>query len=248
MFNVQCSILNACLIVAFLDGAIAHAWAGSITGTITKPAGVTSVVAVSRGSGEQHVGTIDLESGKFRIPGIRPGTPYDCVIEFADSKLEGINLSVPRSDYVEEQPLEDEEIEILKEKAHRLDKFATQIDVLAVRGNIQHASILLNKVRRGSYEGGGGGEVVWRAELWHFERPEETWVKVQHEMFIVLYRERIPGSEYDSKSITFDSDLGNLISTIETPDLDLSFIKPPITEKGIHYRGDKLVTGEATEE
>ena len=62
---------------------------------------------------------------------------------------------------------------------------------MAIQGNIQHAVILVNKLRTKEFYAAKPGEIIWRAELWHFERPEETWLKVQDEMFIVMYRERI---------------------------------------------------------
>ena len=81
--------------------------------------------------------------------------------------------------------------------------------MLAVEGNIQHAVVLLNKLRTTAFVNSQPGEVIWRAELWRFERPDDTWVKVQDELFTVLYRERIPEENYRKKAVTFEPALAD---------------------------------------
>jgi hypothetical protein len=108
-----------------------------------------------------------------------------------------------------------------------------------VQGNIQHAAILLNKVRTKPFYGSKPGEVIWRAELWHFERPEETWVKTQDELFGVLYRERIQKKVYDKKSLTFDPALGGVEITKKQLAMDLGEIKAPDKEAGVRLRSNK---------
>src|SRR5262249_11454106 len=147
--------------------------------------------------------------------------------------LEGVNFQVPASDYEVEQPLSEEDVATIKKKVLGMNQFEDQIEVLAIQGNIQHAVILLNKLRTKEFYAAKPGEIIWRAEVWHFERPEETWLKVQDEMFIVLYRERIPRAEYDKKSITFEPKLGGLLITDDQPQIDLGEIEPPAEKRGV---------------
>ncbi|HQU45484.1 MAG TPA: hypothetical protein PK867_21905, partial [Pirellulales bacterium] len=69
--------------------------------------------------------------------------------------------------------------------------------------------------------------------LWHFERPEETWVKVQDELFLTLYRERLQKSAYDQKSLTFTPALGGLSPTAESPLIELKTITLPPAKPGV---------------
>lgn len=104
------------------------------------------------------------------------------------ARLEGVNLKVPCFDYEEEQPLAKEDIETIKKTALSLNKFENEIEILTVAGNIQHAAVVLNKKRTTPFYESKPGEMIWRLELWHFENPDETWIKVQEEFAIVFYR------------------------------------------------------------
>lgn len=213
---------------------------GSIQGLIDASAGqAKSIVAVNRADGKRFPGKVGAALGNFEIAGLPLEATYDLVIDFDNARLEGVNLNVPRSDYVEEQPLSEEDIETIREKAKRMNKFEDVVEIRTIQGNIQHAAVLLNKLRTRPFFDSKPGEVIWRAELWHFERPEETWVKVQEELAVVLYRKRIQSSEYAAKSHTFDQSLGGIELTSEQPTIDLGAIKSPIAKKGIHFRAAK---------
>lgn len=234
---VAASAVNALAVNALAVNALAADNAGSISGTIDASAGeATSVAVINRADGKRIPGKLDAANGGLQITGLPLDASYDLIIDFAGSRLEGINLKVPPSDYVEEQPLSEEDIETIRDKAKRMNKFEDVVEIKTIQGNIQHAAVLLNKLRTRPFFGSKPGEVIWRAELWHFERPEETWVKVQEELAIVLYRERIQSSAYAAKSHTFDQALGGIALTSEQPTIDLGRIKPPITKPGIHFR------------
>ncbi|MBI3465744.1 MAG: hypothetical protein HY000_22230 [Planctomycetes bacterium] len=227
---------------------------GTIAGNFEKIAAgwtVTSVVAVDRATLKRFDGRV--EAGKFRIDGLPLGVPLDVIIDFkasqpaspqtpqstspASYRLEGVNMKVPRSDYEEEQPLSPEDIKTIKGKVLGLNQFEDVVQILAIHGNIQHAAILVNKLRTKPFYESKPGEVIWRPELWHFERPEDTWVKVQDELFVILYRERIGKSDYDKKSVTFDPVLGGIQLTAESSKVDLGAIGQPEAKPGVYYRG-----------
>jgi hypothetical protein len=215
---------------------------GRIGGTIAKPALATAVTAIDRTSGKtdkKYPGKLDAQTGRFVIEGLPLGATYDVVIDVTGARLEGINLKVSPSDFEEEQPLTKEDIAALKAQAVALNKFEDHIEVLAVTGNTQHAAVVLNKLRTKPFYESKPGEVIWRLELWHFERPEETWVKDQEELFLVFYRERIQKSVYDKKSITLDPALGGHKLMGKMASVDLGLIKLPSTEPGIRLRQSK---------
>jgi hypothetical protein len=95
----------------------------------------------------------------------------------------------------------------------------------------------VNKLRTKPFYESKPGEMIWRPELWHFERPEDTWVKVQDELFVILYRERIQKSAFEQQSVTFDSSLGGIQLTADAPHGDLGTVKLPRLQPGVYYRG-----------
>jgi len=210
---------------------------GQIAGTVAPAQSVRSVVAVERGSGQKYRAQVEPVTGGFVIDRVPFGAEYDCVIEFAEAAmLEGVNMRVPRSDYEEEQPLTAEDAALLREKVRTLNQFEDQVEVLAVAGNIQHAVVIINKLRTKSYVNSQPGEVIWRAERYRFERPDETWIKVTEELFTVYHRERFQRARYDKLSITFDPRLGGLRPTPENPQINLGRITLPAPTPGVRMR------------
>ncbi len=206
----------------------------AIVGILAEPGAAAAVAVVDRATDQKYAGTFDPTSGKFTVEGLPRGARYDCLIDYRDgSRLEGINLKVPPADYEEEQPLSVEDVAAITRQVRALNKFEDEVEVLAVAGNIQHASVLINKLRTRPFVNSKPGEVVWRAELWHFERPEETWVKSQDELFLVLYRQRIPSKEYARKSVTFDPALGGIAITDERPAAIPGPVRRPPATPGI---------------
>ncbi len=230
--------LFLCVLLAITGSAVRAADpTGSITARVDPAQAVASVVAIDRATDRKYPGTFDPASGILDVKNVPIGVTVDLLIDFpSGARLEGVNLKVPRSDYEEEQPLAAEDVGTITQKVRDLNKFEDEVKVLKVVGNIQHAAVLVNKLRTRPFVNSKPGEVVWRCELWRFERPEETWVKVQDELFLVLYRERIAGSLYAKKSITFDPALGGLSVTREAPEIRLGPIKPPDEAPGVRLR------------
>ena len=227
-------VLLACL--ASTPAIAAEKAFGSITARLDQAADVTAVTALNRQSGKSFVGIVDVKGKKITVPALPIDATYDLLIETKEQLLEGINLTVPRSDFEEEQPLAKEDVAIIREKVFGLNQFEDQVEILAIEGNIQHAAILLNKVRTKPFVNSLPGEVVWRAELWHYQRPEETWLKAQDELFIVLHRERLQRGVFEKRSVTFDPALGGIRLTEAEPKRDLGRIELPEAKPGIRLR------------
>jgi hypothetical protein len=233
------SNLGAGVIVCFalwLCSAARAAETGSIAGTLDKPEQVTAVVAVDRATDKKYPGKVDIKSGRFTIEGLPLDATYDCLIDHGSARLEGINLKVPRSDYEKEQPLSKEDVETIKKTALSLNKFEDVVDVLTVTGNIQHAAVVLNKLRTQPFVGSQPGEIIWRLELWRFDRPDDTWIKSQDELFLVLYRERLQKSAFEKKALTLDPALGGITLNEKQPTVDLGTIKLPAGQPGVRLR------------
>lgn len=218
---------------------------GSITGAVESKGSVAAVTAIDRSNGKKIVGNVEPDTGKFHVDGLPLDKAFDLIIDFkpaVDSglnvlRLEGVSMKVPRSEYEEEQPLSAEDVATIKEKVIDLNQFEDVVEILAIDGNIQHAAILMNKLRTKPFYESKPGEIIWRPELWHFERAEDAWVKVQDELFVILYRERIQHSEFAKWAVTFDSALGGIRPTTEKPQVDLGTIKSPEPKPGVRYRG-----------
>lgn len=213
-------------------------WAdtGSLKGLAEDADKVRTVSAVNRAAKQTFSGSIDRATGRFIVGGLPLGASYDCIVEYDSGVVEGVDLRVPRSDYVEEQPLSDEDIATIQAKIRKMNQFEDVVEILAITGNIQHAAIVVNKLRTKPFYDSKPGEVVWRLELWHYERPEETWFKARDELSLVLYRERLPRAQYDQKCLTLDPALGGLTPTAETREIDVGAVVFPDKGTGITIR------------
>ena len=230
---IPCVILGCCL---YCPAEAAEKAVGSISGIVDQAEKVISVKALNRESGKPFVGILDVKTKKITVPALPIEATYDLLIETKEQLLEGINLAVPRSEYEEEQPLAEEDVKTIREKVLGLNQFEDVVEILTIEGNIQHAAILLNKVRTKPFVNSLPGEVVWRAELWHFQRPEETWLKAQDELFIVLHRERLQREVFEKKSVTFDPALGGITLTEDEPKRELGRIELPEYKPGTRLR------------
>jgi len=209
---------------------------GTITGTVDRAAQVTAVTAINRADDKKYPGKVDPKMGQFTIADLPLGNSYDVIVDAGAARLEGVNLKVPRSDYEEEQPLTKDDIKTIKAKALELNQFEDKVEVMTVVGNIQHAAVLLNKLRTKAFVNSNEGEVVWRLEVWHFEKPDEAWFKVQDELFQVLYRERIQQKDFEKKALTLDASLGGIKLTQKKPKADVGKVVLPSRETGIRLR------------
>ena len=221
-----------------LRGEISFAATGSITGTVDKPAAVTKVTAVNRTDDKRYPGEVDATTGKFTVKDLPLNATYDLMIEAGDATLEGVNLNVPHSDFEIEQPMTKDDVKAVTEAARALNQFENNVEVMTVVGNVQHAAVLLNKTRTTPFVNQAPGEMIWRVEVWQFEKPEEAWVKDRSgDLFVVLHRERLQKSDFEKKALTLDPTLGGVVLTEKQPDVELGNAALPSNERGVRLRG-----------
>lgn len=220
---------------------VAAADTGTLTGTVDKPDTVKSITAVFRDDKPlKYEARLDPKSGAFTIDKLPIDKPYDLVIDLTSgARLEGVNLRVKKTDFVEADPplIKDDEVR-LKEITTKLSKFEDVHEYLAVGGNCQHAAVVVNKLRTKPFYESKDGEIVWRLEVWFYEREEldDPWVKDQDTLFVIHYRERLQKRDYDKKSITLDPKLGGLRPTAKEAKIDVGKIDLPDGKPGIKLR------------
>ncbi len=117
-----------------------------------------------------------------------------------------------------------------------LNKFENEIEIMTITGNCQHAAVLLNKKRTTAFYESKPGEMIWRLELWHFDKPEEDWIKSQEYLAILFYRERLQKTVFDKKSLTLDPALGGIALSAKTKTVDLGKVMLPDGKAGIKLR------------
>ncbi len=229
------SLVSVSVVLAL--AAAARAATGSVAGTVDKPAAVTKVIAVNRAEDKRYPGEVDAKTGRFTVKDLPLNTTYDLIIEAGDATLEGVNLNVPHSDFEIEQPLTKDDVKAVTATVKSLNPFENNVEVMTVVGNVQHAAVLLNKTRTTPFVNQAPGEMIWRVEVWQFEKPDETWIKDRSgDLFVVLHRERLQKSDFEKKSLTLDPTLGGVAVTEKQPDVELGKVVLPSNERGVRLR------------
>ncbi len=225
-------------VLCVLCGEVLPSWAGTIRGTVDKPEAVTKLTAINRADDKRFPGDVDAKTGKYSVKGLPLDATYDLLFEFGDhGLLEGVNFNVPHSDYEIEQPMSKDDVKTLTEQIKTLNQFENNVEILTIKGNIQHAKVLLNKTRTTPFVNQKPGEMIWRVEVWAFEKPDETWVKEQGgDLFAVLHRERIQKAEFDKKSLTLDPALGGVQLTDKQENVELGKVVLPSNLPGVRLR------------
>lgn len=156
--------------------------------------------------------------------------------------IEGWDATVPQSDYVQEQPLNNASKRTIIEKmvkASSRDFYDTSV-ILDIQGNIQHAAVLVTRLRRRPFVSDGykPGEWVWRVERWQWDDPlEHTWTPSQDRPFYALVRKRFYEKDYKKLATTYARHLGGIELTSDRPEADLGTIMLPPPKPGVRAMG-----------
>lgn len=247
------------VVAAWLVGLLAvsamstPARAGSIRATVQSAEPIRRVWAIERRAGQlatsqgkvhdigmygrAHQGAV--EGSKIVVEGLPVPGLYDLKIETTSGgTVVGWDSSVPESDYVGDPPLEDSSQKAILQKLadEQFSAFSDRMWVLDIQGNIQHASLLVMKLRTRPFVGGSyqPGEWVWRVERWQWENPDEhTWVPYRERPFYALVRERLYKGQYQAKRAAYARHLGGIRLTQQHDTVDLGIVKAPRIDAGV---------------
>lgn len=233
--------MRCILVLLTASATVIAADTGTVVGTVDRPDAVKSVSAVYRDDPPvTHPGKLDAKTGAFTIPDLPLDKPYDILIDLAGgARLEGVNIRVKKTDFVDaDPPLIKADEARLKEITTKLSKFEDVHEYLAIGGNAQHAAVVVNKLRTKPFYESKPGEVIWRLEVWFYEREEldDPWVKEQDTLFVIHYRERLQKADYDKKSLTLDPKLGGVKPTKDEPKIDLGKVELSDGKPGVKLR------------
>lgn len=218
------------------EGArIVRAWAvRRVARTLTTQSGEEKDIGLEA---TRHAGRVEAEAVHFEALPV-PGR-YDLRLETASGGiLQGWDASVPPSDYVGDPPLEASAIRkiLAKQRDEQFSAFYDRVRVLEVRGNIQHAALLVEGLRRRPFTGGGyrPGEWVWRVDRFQWEHVlERNWAPFRQRPFYALVRRRLDAEAYRSIAIAYAAHLGGLALTEARPERALGPFELPEVKRGV---------------
>ena len=195
-----------------------------ISGKITPPDKVVSVLAVSRrkpkmaGGGKvYHKKTafpafpakFDPNTGEFTISGLKDGR-YDLVVMVPGGRIEGYHFYLAR-DFRRHTPLTDNNRKQLTkafDSLVKVDTFCNKLRSLGYDGNGEFVNALVEKARTREFHS-DKGEAIWRIESWVMVNYTGSWK--HHQMGnVVYYRERMKKDDFRKLLWLFDPKLGGI--------------------------------------
>lgn len=202
---------------------------GDITGTITPPAKVASLEAVSRATLKTYkCESFDKQSGRFRFAGLPGDAEYDVRVNTTDGgTIEGIDLSWIESRMLRleaqrrkdlalpperKSPFGPDDAKAVLKWVEDWKDFMELKRVLYLRGDGTRAVLLVELMRTRDFYSAGGA-FVWRMELWYMQNEFGGWDRLANSER-VLHRKRISPDEwkkidlqyYPELSVSIDAD------------------------------------------
>jgi hypothetical protein len=174
--------------VLLLGSALRAAEGGNLKIELATATKVSAAVAIAAGLKVESPGKIDGTTITFER--LLPDTAYDVRLTLADgTTLQGVDLNW----YTEEEtkpdagPLRDED---RKEMLGILSipDFYNKKDILIYQGDHSRAATLVQLVRDKDFYA-GGGQVIWRIEIYYFKNQHGGWEKLA-QVNKILRRER----------------------------------------------------------
>jgi hypothetical protein len=196
---------------------------GDVAGTITPPALVAKVEAVSRNTLKTYqVAAFDKATGRFRFANLPGDADYDVRVTTADGRtIEGIDLSwiearmlrlaSARRRQLNMPPEREESFDLDDAKAilkwvEDWKDFMEIKRVLYVNGMGKRATVLVELMRTREFHA-AGGSLVWRVELWYMQNEFGGWDRLANSER-VLHRERISPRQWKKIDLQYFPELG----------------------------------------
>jgi hypothetical protein len=200
---------------------------GDIAGTITPPAKVASLEAVSRATLKTYkCESFDKQSGRFRFAGLPGDAEYDVRVNTADGgTVEGIDLSWIESRMLRLEAQRRKDLKLPEERKNQFGPddakavlkwvedwkdFMELKRVLYLRGDGTRAVLLVELMRTRDFYSAGGA-FVWRMELWYMQNEFGGWDRLANSER-VLHRKRITPDEWKKIDLQYYPELSVFIS------------------------------------
>jgi len=166
---------------------LALAWgaavsAATIEGKVANPQQCLGVQALLRhGQGVKYPclprifpGTYDGATGRFRIENL-PAGAYDLRLIVPGGRVDGVDMRpIEESD----EPFTGEDERMIRDFiANYPDSFIDIHRPICIRGNGRHAKVILECIRARRFHSGKPNDIIWRVEVWRFEKHTGAWIR-----------------------------------------------------------------------
>ncbi|HTV48978.1 MAG TPA: hypothetical protein VMG59_11100 [Phycisphaerae bacterium] len=172
----------------------------TLVGTISSASPITSIEAVQRDRANVldvsngvktpwvFSGQIDSTTGRFTIPNLPAGFNYDLILWTQNARWEGVDMHYYRPVLAGDPATPDDLNQIVTfiEKTPAFTDFNVPLWIAA---DHDHASVIVEMIRTTSYHSGAAGSVIFRVELWYFQRFYSGW-RVDEDISKVISRWR----------------------------------------------------------
>jgi hypothetical protein len=132
--------------------------------------------------------------GRIFFTNLKPATPYDLRLTLSDGRvLRGVNMAWYTREPANPDagPLNDDDRKQIGALVSDVKSFYDISRILAINGDHDRATVLVERIRNARFDGGASGEVIWRIELWYFNNDFGGWSEPP-QTNKVLQRKRFP--------------------------------------------------------
>ena len=184
-------MMRVVLAVLLLAGGPGKAFADSISGKVTNPKKCSGVqVLLRKGSGfnkpyapKVFPAKYSAATGAFRAENLPEGR-YDLRLLVPGGWVDTVDMRLEEAEGGD--PFNEEDEKAIREFiANYPQSFADIFRPIFMRGNARCAKVLVEKIRARGFHSGKGGEIIWRVEVWAFEKHTGAWVRGRRSMEVV---------------------------------------------------------------
>jgi hypothetical protein len=140
-------------------------------------------------------GTITGQTISFT--GLEAATPYDLRIVLAGGRiLHGVNMAwyTAEPPQPDAGPVYDDDRRQIGALVSDVKSFYDVSRVIALSGDHNRATVLVERIRSSAFHSGASGEVIWRIELWYFTNEFGGWAEMPQTNKVLL-RSRFSSTE-----------------------------------------------------
>ena len=205
--------------------SMSRAVLGKLRGKIALPEGqgIAVIQAVCREDGKSYSASKwDRKSGRFTFNGLPGDASYDIqLLTESGRRLEGIDLDYVDAKLLQMAARRREQLglppegwhEFTEADARELAKYVEKMKdfmdirrVLYIRGHGRRATMLVELIRASDFHARKRDELIWRIELWYFERSRGGWRRVEN-VERVIERQRLSAKQWQKLHVEYFPEL-----------------------------------------